>query len=539
MLKVSGLNRKRLIIAFGIVCALLVILCFRVGYWQIIKADAMTEKAVEQQTRDTPVEAKRGTIYDRNGAELAVSGSSYSVWARPANVKSGSTEEKKQAALDTCVSALSTILDMDAEEVRTLVTKEQSLVKISKGIDKETADKIREKELPGIEISEDTKRYYPLGSFASHLIGSVTDDNVGLSGIELQYNEYLTGVSGRWIKNTDVAGNGLSYGLEKYYEPEDGLSLVLTVDQVIQNYVENAIAKVQKKTSSDRVMCIVMDPENGDVLSMAVTPDYDPNDPRTPTKKSEQKKLEKMTDKEKLEYWNKMWRNPLVSDTYEPGSTFKLLTTSIALEEGLTNMNESFVCTGSYKVADTTLHCWRRGNPHGTQSLKEAVGNSCNPVFMQLGLRTGIEKYYEYMNLFGITGKTEIESFLQEKGISWRIDSTNTGEDYTRNRIRNRVLPYAEKEICSGAGAHLAKEAQLLAETADFVRSCTRQALERCRVEADDLKANACGIEIVEHVGRREGTAEYRSFAPGESLPFRPDQCRGTCETKASPRSRY
>lgn len=131
--------------------------------------------------------------------------------------------------------------------MRSLVTKEQSLVKVSKGVDKETADKIREKELPGIEISEDTKRYYPLGSFAAHLIGSVTDDNVGLSGIELQYNEYLTGVSGRWIKNTDVAGNGLSYGLEKYYEPEDGLSLVLTVDQVIQNYVENAIAKVQKK----------------------------------------------------------------------------------------------------------------------------------------------------------------------------------------------------------------------------------------------------------------------------------------------------
>ncbi len=409
MLKGSDMNRKRLIIAFGIVCVLMVVLCFRFGYWQIIKADAMTEKAAEQQTRDTPVEAKRGTIYDRNGAELAVSGSSYSVWARPANVKSGSSEEKKQASVDTCVSTLSSILDMDADEVRELVTKEQSLVKVSKGIDKEVADKIREAELPGIELSEDTRRYYPLGSFASHLIGSVTDDNTGLSGIELQYNEYLTGVSGRWIKNTDVAGNGLSYGVEKYYEPEDGYSLVLTLDQVIQNYTENAIAKVQKKTSADRVMCIVMDPENGDVLAMAVTPDYDPNDPRTPTKKSEQKKLAKMTDEEKLEYWNKMWRNPLVSDTYEPGSTFKLLTTAIALEEGLTNMNESFVCTGSYKVADTTLHCWRKDNPHGTQNLKQAVGNSCNPVFMQLGLRIGIEKYYEYMKLFGITGKTGID----------------------------------------------------------------------------------------------------------------------------------
>lgn len=409
MLKVSGLNRKRLIIAFGIVCALLVILCFRVGYWQIIKAEALTEKAIEQQTRDTPVEAKRGTIYDRNGAELAISGSSYSVWARPANIKSGNTEKEKEESVQNCVEVLSPILEMKQEEIRELVTKEQGLVKISKGVDKETTDKIREKELPGIEISEDTKRYYPLGAFASHLIGSVTDDNTGLSGIELQYNEYLTGVSGRWIKNTDVAGNGLSYGLEEYYEPEDGLSLVLTLDQVIQNYVENAISKAQKKTSADRVMCIVMDPENGDILAMAVTPDYDPNNPRTPSQKSEQKKLAKMSDEEKLEYWNKMWRNPLVSDTYEPGSTFKLLTTSIALEEGLTNMNESFVCTGSYKVADTTLHCWRSGNPHGTENLKEAVGNSCNPVFMQLGLRIGIDKYYEYMELFGITGKTGID----------------------------------------------------------------------------------------------------------------------------------
>ena len=384
MIKTSNNSRKNLIIILCLIFGCMLLLCMRMGWIQIVKGGEYSAKAVDQQTRDTPIEAERGVIYDTNGKELAVSVSCYTIWARPSDVKSGETQKEKKENIEKVCTTLSDILDMDYDEVKELVTAEQSIVKIRKGLDKETSDKIRKAELTGIEIAEDTKRSYPLGAFASHTIGSVTDDNTGLSGLELQYNRYLSGVSGRWINYTDTGGNRLSYGKEKYYQAEDGYSIVTTIDQVIQHYTEKAIEQVQKKTSADRVMAIVMSPKTGDILAMAQTPDFDLNNPKTPLDKSEQEKLKDMSDSEKVEYWNKMWRNSLISDVYEPGSTFKLLTTSIALEEDVTDMNDTFTCTGSVNVSGETIHCWRSENPHGTQSLMQAVGNSCNPVFVKL-----------------------------------------------------------------------------------------------------------------------------------------------------------
>ena len=409
--KVTTLNssKKNLIIILIIVFVCLLILCIRLGWIQIVKGSEYSEKAVEQQTRDTPIEAERGMIYDTNGNELAVSVTCYTIWARPTDVKSGETKEEKNANIEKVAKTLSQTLELDYEDVKEQVTKEQSIVKIKKGVDKDTADKIREAKLSGIEIAEDTKRSYPLGAFASHTLGTVTDDNSGLSGLELQYNTYLSGVSGRWINYTDTSGNRLSYGKEKYYQAEDGYSIVTTIDQVIQHYTEKAIAQVQEKTSSKRVMAIVMNPKNGEILAMAQTPEFDLNDPKTPLDKEEQKKLEKMSDSEKVAYWNKMWRNSLISDVYEPGSTFKLLTTAIALEEGITDLDATFTCTGSVVVAGQTIHCWRSENPHGTQNLKQAVGNSCNPVFVKLATDIGIDKFYNYMATFGITGTTGID----------------------------------------------------------------------------------------------------------------------------------
>ena len=421
MIKTSNNSRKNLIIILFLIFGCMLLLCIRMGWIQIVKGSEYSAKAVEQQTRDTPIEAERGVIYDTNGKELAVSVSCYTIWARPTDVKSGETTADKNNSIEKVAKSLSSILDMDYEEVKDMVTREQSIIKIKKGIDKETADKIREEELPGIEIAEDTKRSYPLGAFASHTIGSVTDDNTGLSGLELQYNRYLSGVAGRWINYTDTGGNRLSYGEEKYYKAEDGYSIVTTIDQVIQHYTEKALEQVKKKTSADRVMAIVMNPKTGDILAMAQTPDFDLNDPNTPLDKDEQAKLETMSDSEKVEYWNKMWRNSLISDVYEPGSTFKLLTTAIALEEDVTDMNDTFVCTGSVNVSGETIHCWRSENPHGTQSLTEAVGNSCNPVFVKLATEIGIDKFYDYLGTFGITGTTGIDfpgegtAILQDK----------------------------------------------------------------------------------------------------------------------------
>ena len=402
-------SKKNLIIIFCIVFVCLLLLCGRLGWIQIVKGSEYSEKATEQQTRDTPIEAERGVIYDTNGKELAVSVTCYTIWVRPSDVKAADEDGGKKDSAEKVSRTLSEILEMDYDEVKESVTKEQSIVKIKKGIDKDTADKIRDAELPGVEIAEDTKRSYPLGAFASHVLGTVTDDNTGLSGLELQYNTYLSGISGRWINYTDTTGNRLSYGEERYYQAEDGYSIVTTIDQVIQHYTEKAIAQVQKKTSAKRVMAIAMDPENGDILAMAQTPEFDLNDPKTPLDPKEQKKLEAMSDEEKVAYWNKMWRNSLISDVYEPGSTFKLLTTAIALEEDIATMDSTYTCTGSVVVSGERIHCWRSSNPHGTQNLKQAVGNSCNPVFVQLATEIGIEKFYDYMATFGITGTTGID----------------------------------------------------------------------------------------------------------------------------------
>lgn len=420
-------NRKRLLGAFAFILFIMSVLCFRCGWWQIVKGEELADTAAAQQTRDSLVEAKRGVIYDRNKMELAVSGTAYSVWVRPADLKTADSANKKEDLTSEVISGLSGILEMDDDEVRESVTADQNLIKIESGLSKETADRIRELELTAVELSEDSKRFYPLGSFASHLIGSVSDDNTGLAGIEAYYNRYLTGVSGRRIQNTDVSGNGLSYGFEEYYAAEDGLGVVLTIDEVVQNYVEKAIVSCQKKTQADRVMCLVMDTETAEILAMAVTPEYDPNNPREAPTEAEQKKLDSMSDKKKVEYWNKMWRNPLLQDTYEPGSTFKLMTTSIALEEGLTSPSETFYDNGSIDVSGETIKCWS-DVPHGKQTLEEAVGNSCNPVFVTLGLRIGKERFYNYMELFGydsITGidyPSEATAILQNEDTAGPVD---------------------------------------------------------------------------------------------------------------------
>lgn len=409
MMTTSNKSKKNLILILGIVFICMLLLCMRLGWIQIVKGDEYSDKAIQQQTRDTPIEAERGVIYDTNGNELAVSVTCYTIWVRPTDVKSAETKEKSQKNIEKVSKSLSDILDMEYDEVKKLVTKEQSIVKIKKGIDKDTADKIRKESLPGVEIAEDTKRSYPLGAFASHTLGTVTDDNTGLSGLELEYNTYLSGVAGRWINYTDTSGNRLSYGEEKYYQAEDGYGIVTTIDQTIQHYTEKAIAQVQKKTSAKRVMAIVMDPKTGDVLAMAQNPEFDLNDPKTPLDSGERKKLESMSETEKVAYWNKMWRNSLICDVYEPGSTFKLLTTAIALEEDITSLDDTFHCSGTIQVGGETLHCWRSSNPHGTQNLKQAVANSCNPVFVELAEEIGIDLFYSHLDTFGITGTTGID----------------------------------------------------------------------------------------------------------------------------------
>ncbi len=405
----TNLHKRRLIIAFGIICTIAALLAFRVGWIQIVRGSEYSEMAIEQQTSDVPITAKRGVIYDRNKKELAISAVTYTIWVRPASIKNSSEKaEEVETTTNDVAMKLSEILEMDVGEVKELITQNKLLVKVAKYVDKDVAEKIRDAKLTGIEIAEDVKRYYPLGAFLSHVLGSTTDDNQGLSGLELKYNQYLSGINGRWIKNKDIKGRSLAYGVEKYYQAEDGLSLVLTIDEVIQHYVEKALSTVQADTQAKRVMCIVMEPKTGDVLAMAVTPDFDPNDPRTPLDPQEAAAVEAMDNTQKQEYWNQMWRNPLISDTYEPGSTFKLLTTALALDNGVTSLADTFTCTRTYQVAGVTLHCWKPQG-HGHETLAQAVQNSCNPVFVSLAQRVGMDKYYEGLEQFGLMEKTGID----------------------------------------------------------------------------------------------------------------------------------
>ncbi|MBB6217011.1 stage V sporulation protein D (sporulation-specific penicillin-binding protein) [Anaerosolibacter carboniphilus] len=409
-------HKKRLIVLLFTTSIVLFLLIFRIGWIQIVKGENYRRLAHVQQTRDIPIPAKRGIIYDRNGKELAISASTNTVWARPAEILASEKGEE-------ITKELASILEKDENEIKDKVLKKNvGLIKVEKWIDKEKADAIRKAKLAGIWVAEDNRRYYPFGNFAAHILGHTTDDNRGLVGIELEYDKYLSGLPGRWIKNTDAVGRQLPYGTEKYYEPEDGLNVVLTMDETIQHFVEKAVDATVAQTQAKKVMAIVMDPKTGDILAMASKPDFDPNDPRTPIAEGAKREYEVLDTKGKQKLWNEMWRNPIISDTYEPGSTFKLITSAAGLEEGVIEPNSPFYCSGSITVAGQKIRCWRYYNPHGAQTFTQGVQNSCNPVFIEVGQRLGVEKYYKYIEAFGFTKLTGIDlpgeggSIVQNQG---------------------------------------------------------------------------------------------------------------------------
>ncbi len=395
-------NKKRLIVLLFLASTVLFFLILRIGWIQIVSGENYRQLAQRQQTRDIPIPAKRGAVLDRNGKELAISASTSTVWARPAEVA-------KSGKLDEIAKELAKILEADQTEIMKKLSKKTGLIRIEKWIDKEKADAIRKAQMEGIWIADDNKRYYPFGNFASHTIGHTTDDNQGLGGIELKYNKFLSGLPGRWIKSTDVSGRQLSYGTEKYYDAENGLNVVLTIDEAIQHFAEKAMEEALAKTQAKRVFAIVMQPKTGDVLAMGIKPDYNPNDARTPLDENKLREYKNMDSEEKQLLWNEMWRNPLISDTYEPGSTFKLITTAAGLEEGVVEPDSPFYDKGYIMVAGQRIKCWRHYNPHGAETFTEAVQHSCNPVFVEVGQRLGVERYYKYIDLFGFTDKTGID----------------------------------------------------------------------------------------------------------------------------------
>ena len=411
-------TRKRMIWIIFVAIVLLILLVTKIGWIQFVQGSELTAMAYRQQTLDRNITPKRGTIYDATGKNvLATSSSVETVTINPMNIKQNQKEMVAQK--------LSEIFELDYEKTLKKVNKKSSIETIAKKQDKEKTNQLRiwmkENNIEtGINIDEDTKRYYPNNNLASHFIGFCGSDNQGLDGIEAKFDQVLKGKNGRIEKVTDARGGDIENEAETYVEAEDGKDLVLSIDMTIQSiaekYLKNACID-NKCTDGGNV--VIMNPKTGDILAMATYPDYNLNDPYQITDESLKENWDNISQEEKNNALQAMWRNKAIADTYEPGSTFKTITSSAALEEGLTTTDKEgeFCCTGGIEIAGVRIKCWRYYRPHGSESLRQALMNSCNPVFIGLGQKIGKEKYYEYLKKFGFLDKTGIDLPGEAKGI--------------------------------------------------------------------------------------------------------------------------
>ena len=398
--------RNVLFISFLIMILLMVRLC----YIQLVDGKRLSEMAYEQQTLDRVINPKRGTIYDATGQVLAQSSTVETVTVNPGNIKE---EDKEKVA-----KKLSELFDLDYEKTLKKVSKRSSIETISKKVEKEKTDELRtwmeENNITtGINIDEDTKRYYPNNNLASQIIGFCGSDNQGLDGIEAKYESVLAGEKGAIKRHTDAKGGEIGEEGETYVAATDGDDLILTIDINVQSIVEKYLEEACiDNECTDGGNIIVMNPQNGDILAMATYPDYNLNDPYAAYTEELKGIWDTADQAEKTKSLQAVWRNRAIADTYEPGSTFKTITASASLEEGIvTDIDKEgeFTCTGGIEVAGVRIKCWRYYRPHGAESLRQALMNSCNPVFIGLGQKLGVHTYYSYLEKFGLLEKTGID----------------------------------------------------------------------------------------------------------------------------------
>lgn len=404
-------GKKRLLITLTAFMCSLAALSVRVGYIMLTKDEEYQNKAYEQQTRDRLITPKRGSILDRNGVGMAVTESVSSVSVIHAQIK-----DKEATA-----TALSEILELDYDDVLEDIEERVALKRIKTKVDNETAAEIRALELPGVMIDEDIERTYPYCTLAANVIGFVGKDNQGIIGLESKYEDYLKGKAGKILTQTDSKGLRVS-DAEERVEPISGDNLVTSIDVVIQQYAEQEIKAAVEAKGAKSGLIIVMNPQNGEIYAMANYPTFDLNEPFTINDPELAKAWDTFTSEEKNDYLNRMWRNKAINDTYEPGSTFKIVTASAGLEEGVITPDSPFTCTGSMTVGGRQIKCWRYPRTHGEQTFAQGVRNSCNPVFMQVAERIGADKFHEYMIKFGFNEKTGIDLNGEAVGILHKKD---------------------------------------------------------------------------------------------------------------------
>ncbi|KXG43777.1 stage V sporulation protein D [Tepidibacillus decaturensis] len=379
--------RKRIWLSLIIGAFLFISLIGRLGYIQLVQGKWLAEQAEELFKRDIPVEAKRGKIYDRNGEILAYNISAPTVVAIPVQVR-----EPQKAAKE-----LANILHMSEEKIYKLITQRTLIVKVARKISEEDAKKIKALRLPGIAIAEESRRFYPEKDFASHILGFVGIDNQGLAGIEVVYDDLLTGKDGAISFPSDVTGRRMPNQSDSFTPPKDGNNLILTIDKNIQSYIERELDQAMLTYQAEHSIAIAMDPNTGEILGMASRPNYDPTN--------------------FADYPSEIYnRNLPIWMAYEPGSTFKIITLAAALEEDKIDLTDQFFDPGYINVAGTDLHCWKSGG-HGSETFLQVVENSCNPGFVVMGQKLGTEKLFSYIKSFGFGAKTGIDLRGEQKGI--------------------------------------------------------------------------------------------------------------------------
>ena len=383
-------SRQRIQIILVIVAMAFVALFGRLIWIQLFKGEEYQNMAYENRFRNLTIKARRGVIYDTNGKPLAISISTDSFYATPSEVV-------KAEDVDYIATQLATLLELDKDEVKTKITNtDRDFVYIKRKVEKETAEAIKALNLRGISSHEEPERVYPKGTLLANMLGFVGLDNIGLSGIEASYDDVLSGKDGTLMVEQDTRGQSITDAAQKYIEPQEGSSLVLTIDETIQYICERELATMVADHEPDKAGILVMEPKTGRVLAMAEYPTFDPNNYG--------------------DYPQESWRNMLISDAYEPGSTFKTVVISGALEEGVASLNDHYYCGGAVKLPGGTIHCWKIG-AHGSQTFMEAVQNSCNPAIITMGQNLGKDLFYKYLKGFGFGQKTGIELSGESTGI--------------------------------------------------------------------------------------------------------------------------
>ncbi len=404
--------KRKLALVMLVFEAALVFLCGRIFYIQAYEAEFLQIKAYEQQTRDRLITPNRGSIFDRNMTGIAVTETVSSVSVIRAQIQDREYVSK----------VLSEILELDYDEVLGKVSKRVALERIQEKVDKETADKIRSLNVPGIVVDDDIRRVYPFSTLAAQVIGFVGKDNQGIIGLEAKYDKYLKGAKGKILTETDAKGIELKGGKVERIDPIPGYNLITSLDATVQRYAEQTIAKAVEAKGAKRGLIVVMNPQTGEIYALANEPTFDLNDPFTINSEELLSLWDTFTTDEQYDYLNQMWRNFAINDTYEPGSTFKIVTSAAGLEEGAVTEESRFVCTGSVTVGGRNIKCWRSPRSHGSETFVEGVQNSCNPVFMAIAERLGAETFYDYMLKFGLTQKTGVDLPGEAVGILHKLD---------------------------------------------------------------------------------------------------------------------